>query len=144
MELRESSEEAVVSKSARVVEEVVIGKEVSSHTENVKDTLRRTDVDVEQLGASGTGGRIDDDDFRSHWQSNFGSSGGRYEDYASAYSFGSSMEGNERYRNRNWEEVEPQLRNDWESNHPESTWDKVKDAVRYGKQKASGNTTQRR
>ena len=48
-ELRERSEEAVVSKEARVVEEVVISKETHQHTENIQDTVRRTDVDVEQI-----------------------------------------------------------------------------------------------
>ena len=50
MEIRESSEEAVVSKTARVVEEVSIGKEASQRTETVSDTVRRTDVDVERIG----------------------------------------------------------------------------------------------
>ncbi len=148
-ELRESSEEPVVNKTARVVEEVVVGKEVSQRTQNVQDNVRRTDVDVEQLGDSDlrqTAGRFgdssDDSDYRSHWQTNFGSSGGRYEDYAPAYSYGSSLAGNERYRDRNWNEVEPQVRSDWESSHPGSTWDKVKDAVRYGAERVSGNRRQ--
>ncbi|HEY0169446.1 MAG TPA: YsnF/AvaK domain-containing protein [Pyrinomonadaceae bacterium] len=49
-ELRERSEEAVVDKSARVVEEVAINKEVGERTETVRDTVRSTDVDVEQTG----------------------------------------------------------------------------------------------
>lgn len=142
-ELRESAEEAVVSKNARVVEEVVVGKEVKQRTENVKDSVRRTDVDVEQLGGAELregATRLDDDsDFRSHWQTNFGSSGGRYEDYAPAYSYGSTLAGNDRYSGRKWEEMEPQARSDWESNHPGSTWDKVKDAVRYGSERVTGS-----
>jgi uncharacterized protein (TIGR02271 family) len=51
VEVRAMSEEAVVSKSARVVEEVVVGKQVEERTETVSDTVRRTDVDVEQLPA---------------------------------------------------------------------------------------------
>lgn len=47
--LTETGEEAVVSKKARIVEEVVIGKEVTEHTEQIKDTVRRTDVVVEEL-----------------------------------------------------------------------------------------------
>lgn len=50
MEIRETSEEPVVSKSARVVEEVSIGKETNQRTETVSDTVRRTDVDVERTG----------------------------------------------------------------------------------------------
>lgn len=51
MEIRETAEEPVVSKSARVVEEVTIGREASQRTETVSDTVRRTDVDVERTGA---------------------------------------------------------------------------------------------
>ena len=50
MEIRETSEEPVVSKTARVVEEVDIGKEANQRTETVSDTVRRTDVDVERTG----------------------------------------------------------------------------------------------
>ena len=135
VELRETGEEAVVSKTARVVEEVVVGKEVTQRTEQVNDTVRRTEVDVEQLGASGG----TDDDFRRHWQSTYGTSGGTYEDYDAAYRYGSTMAGSDRYKNYKWNDVEPQLRSDWESNHPGSTWDKVKDAVRYGAERVTGN-----
>lgn len=48
-ELRETAEEAVVSKDARVVEEVVVGKQATDRTETVRDSVRRTDVDVEEL-----------------------------------------------------------------------------------------------
>ncbi len=134
IEMRENAEEAVVGKSARVVEEVVIGKETTERTQDIHDTVRKTDVEVEQLGASDN-----DSDFRTHWQSNFGSAGGRYEDYAPAYSYGSSMVNNERYRNAQWEDVEPQWRSDWEASHPGSKWEQVKDAVRYGSQRGTGS-----
>jgi stress response protein YsnF len=49
VEVREMSEEAVVGKKARVVEEVSLGKQVSERTEKVSDTVRRTDVEVERL-----------------------------------------------------------------------------------------------
>ncbi len=48
-ELRERDEEAVVSKEARIVEEVVINKQAQERTETIQDTVRRTDVDVEEL-----------------------------------------------------------------------------------------------
>jgi len=50
IELTERAEEAVVSKQARVVEEVSVGKEVSEREETIRDTVRRTDVDVEETG----------------------------------------------------------------------------------------------
>jgi uncharacterized protein (TIGR02271 family) len=51
-ELRERSEEAVVDKTARVVEEVAINKEVGERTETVRDTVRSTDVNVEETGGT--------------------------------------------------------------------------------------------
>lgn len=47
IEAVEHREEAVVSKEARIVEEVVIQKDTAEHTETVKDTVRRQDVEVE-------------------------------------------------------------------------------------------------
>lgn len=49
VEIKEAYEELIVKKKARVVEEVIVGKDVEQHTETVRDTLRRTDVDVEPL-----------------------------------------------------------------------------------------------
>jgi uncharacterized protein (TIGR02271 family) len=58
IEVEERSEEAVVSKEARVVEEVVVRKEAEQRTETISDTVRKTEVDVEDergTGVSGTG-----------------------------------------------------------------------------------------
>ena len=51
IEVEQYGEEAVVGKKARVVEEVQVGKEVSDRTETVKDSLRHTEIEVEQLSA---------------------------------------------------------------------------------------------
>lgn len=68
IELRETAEEPVVEKSARVVEEVVVGKKVSQREQQIKDTVRHTEVEVEQLGAGAT---KDEEYYRRHWTSNF-------------------------------------------------------------------------
>ncbi len=49
VEMMAVGEEAVVGKTSRVVEEVSIGKQATERTEEVHDTLRHTEVDVEQL-----------------------------------------------------------------------------------------------
>ena len=49
IEMVERAEVPVVNKEARVVEEVSINKEVEERTETVKDTVRKTEVDVENL-----------------------------------------------------------------------------------------------
>lgn len=52
MDVTAQGEEAVVDKRARVVEEVVVGKDVSQREETIQDSVRRKDVEVEQLAGS--------------------------------------------------------------------------------------------
>ena len=47
IEAVERGEEAVVSKTARVVEEIAVRTDVDTETETVRDTVRRQDVEVE-------------------------------------------------------------------------------------------------
>jgi len=49
IEMTETSEEAVVSKTARVTEEVSLRKDASDRVETVKDTVRRDEVEIEQV-----------------------------------------------------------------------------------------------
>jgi len=52
IEMRETAERAVVSKTANVVEEISIGKEVNEREEVIRDTVRKTEVDVENLSSN--------------------------------------------------------------------------------------------
>jgi hypothetical protein len=77
----------------------------------------------------------DDDYYRNHFTSNYGTTGGSYEDYAPAYSYGSEMARNQKYGGRQWNEVENDLRSDWSSRSGSSAgsaWEKMKDAVKSG------------
>lgn len=49
-----TGEEAVVGKTARVVEEVVVSKTSGEHVEEIDDTVRRTEVDIEHDKGSAT------------------------------------------------------------------------------------------
>jgi len=250
VEVTEMAEKAVVSKSARVVEEVVVGKQVSSETQVVEDTVRRTEVEVERVGGessrsgasigagdtggvvgavggagsagvgavggsgsgvggtagggsgSGVGGSVGggsdsgiggsvagasgsgvagavgsgggfgepagggaggtsagganasgmsaggtgsgrrsfddlDDEFRNDYQTHFASTGATYEELQPAYRGGYELRGDSRYANRQWDDVEPQLRQHWETQHPRSAWERVKAAVRRGWDRAT-------
>lgn len=53
IELTERAEVPVVNKEARVVEEVRVRKEVTERNETIRDTVRRTDIDVDQTNESG-------------------------------------------------------------------------------------------
>jgi uncharacterized protein (TIGR02271 family) len=148
IEVRETIEEPVVAKTARVVEEVVVGKEVSERTETVSDSVRRGEVDVQQLGGTAAGEAtrarrdietLDDDaSYRRHWQTNYATAGGRYEDYEPAYRYGSTLARDERYRNRDWNDIEGDARRDWETRYPGSTWERIKAAARHGWERVTG------
>ncbi len=49
IEVTEMAEVPIVSKEAHVVEEVVVGKNVTEHQETVSDTVKRTEVDVDEV-----------------------------------------------------------------------------------------------
>ncbi len=54
IEMNATGEEAVVGKTARVVEEVMLGKTSTSHTEVIHDSVRKTEVEVEQIAGTAT------------------------------------------------------------------------------------------
>jgi len=65
IDVEEKSEEAVVSKEPRVKEELVVKKDAQERTETVQDTVRRTEVEVEdesgQVSRTGSTGTTDRD-----------------------------------------------------------------------------------
>ena len=62
--------------------------------------------------------------------------------YLAGYEYGCRMANDSRYRGRTFSEVEFDLRRDYEAQHPEGTWERMKESIRYGwdrpTQKASG------
>jgi uncharacterized protein (TIGR02271 family) len=157
IEVRETAEKAVVSKTARVVEEVTVGKTATEHTEQVSDSVRKTVVDVQTNGnttAAGTTGSMMgttadnmaatntsadyDDEFRSDWNTRYATTGGSYDDYAPAYRYGSTLGSDTRYKGRSWDEIESSARSDWQTRYPNSSWENFKAAVRHGWERVSG------
>ena len=51
IEVTEHAESAVASKEARVVEEINVSKDVEEHEEVIQDTVRSTEVDVEEIAS---------------------------------------------------------------------------------------------
>ncbi len=126
IELTESAEEAVVSKRARVVEEVTIGKTVSERQQTIKDTVRHTDVKIEKIGSESL-----EPKFRKHFESNYAKGGAKYDTYAPAYGYGHTLGDDPRYKQKDWNDVEAAAKSDW-ANHGTGTWDDMKAAVRNG------------
>ena len=131
IELTETDEEAVVAKEARVVGEVVVGRDVDERVETVRESVRRTDVDVQNVGTG-------DDDFRRHWTTHFQSAGTPYESYTPAYGYGAELGADPRYAGRDWATIEPDARRDWEQRSP-GTWERFKDAIRHAWDGARGD-----
>ena len=58
IEMTESAEEAVVSKTARVVEEIGLRKEATDRVETVRDTVRKEEAEVVQVPATETTAKV--------------------------------------------------------------------------------------
>jgi hypothetical protein len=78
----------------------------------------------------------EDEYFRSHWEKTY--TGGTYQEYDPAYRYGESMAGNPGYKDKPFGEVESELRVTWQERHPQSSWDKFKEAVRHGWERITG------
>jgi uncharacterized protein (TIGR02271 family) len=141
VEVTETDEEAVVRKHARVVEEVVVSKDVQEHTETVRDTVRRTEVEVEPVGAEAAraarGFETFETDFRHHYTTTFASGGQGYERWAPGYRYGYELARDRRYAGRDWTALEPEARRGWEAQQ-QGTWEEFKDTVRYAWEKVRG------
>src|SRR5206468_3864034 len=109
--------------------------------ENVHDTVRSTEVEVQNLegGKTGRTGQQDySNDYRQDYESNYARSGDTYEGMLPAYQYGSTLGSNARYRGKNWSDIEDDIRTDYLRNNPASSWDRMKGAIRYGWEKVSG------
>jgi uncharacterized protein (TIGR02271 family) len=143
LEVTETDEEAVVRKQARVVEEVVVSKDVQEQTETVRDTVRRTEVEVEPVGAEAAraarGFETFETDFRHHYTTTFasGGQGQAYERWAPGYRYGYELASDPRYAGRDWTALEPEARRGWEAQQ-KGTWEEFKDSVRYAWEKVRG------
>ena len=94
----------------------------------------RTSGGIGSLGADAQRQQENDLAFRSHWSDTYGADSGHYDEYAPAYSYGSSLASDDKYRGRSWDDAESDIRADWETRHVDttSTWEKMKAAVRHG------------
>lgn len=78
-----------------------------------------------------------DDDYRTHYQSAYANTGYDYDYYEPAYRYGRTLGTQEYYRDRDWYEIEPQVRQRWEERN-QGTWEQFKDAVRHAWERVTG------
>jgi hypothetical protein len=79
-----------------------------------------------------------DDEFRKDYDTHYAGTGEPYDDYQRAYSHGATLGKDERYREQDWDAVEANARENWESRYPESGWERFKAAVRHGWDRVTG------
>ncbi len=141
IELKETAEQAVVNKRARVIEEIVLSKEGSDTTHKVKDKVRKTNVDVENVETPAVVTHESFESFKptfeKHHKSKYASTGTTLEEFTPAYRFGHSLGTDTRYNAGNWATVEPEARQHWEAKN-EGTWEEFKEAVHHAWDQARG------
>jgi len=139
-------EQVRVEKESVVYEEVGMGKQTVQDTEHVTGEVRREEPRIERQGevpvhgSSVAGMRGWDQvspQYRQRWQTQYGTSGGRFEDAESYYRYGHEMASDPRYQGRDWSQVEPELRQGYGTwaqrygyQHDENAWERFKDQVR--------------
>jgi hypothetical protein len=117
----------VISRAPRLLiepaGEVVVNKARTTEQQQVADTVRRTEGHVDQdrmgetvapagqqrltpAGATAGSRTAAMPRYRGYWQSRYGTSGGRWEDYEPSYRYGWEMRNDPRYQGRNFDEVE--------------------------------------
>jgi stress response protein YsnF len=128
VEMVEMADEPVVSKQARVVEEVVVRKHVEDRTATISDQVRSTEIEFGKLRP------FQADEYRSHFDGlKLGSS---FESHLPAYQFGHELH-RQKSADR-WTDVESYAHDRWEGDNP-GTWDKFKDSIRHAWMHARGN-----
>ena len=140
-------EEAVVSKEAVVTGEVVIEKERTTEREQITDTIRRERVEVDEHYNQHRSG------FQQHFGQRQQQAGGRsWEEAEPNYQYGYMAARNDQYQGRQFEDVESDLRTDYQQRFGGQTgqsgqsgtgggsdrWERLREEVREGWQRARG------
>jgi uncharacterized protein (TIGR02271 family) len=127
-------EEAVVAKEAVVTGEVVVNKETVAREEQVSGTVRKQHVDVDQAYKEARSG------FEQAHAATAGTSGRTFAQAEPNYRAGYTAAHDERHADREFEEVEPTLRSEYETNAKATTggdnWEQLRQEVREGWNKA--------
>ena len=129
-------EEAVVAKEAVVTGEVVVDKERVAEERQVSGTVRREHVDVDQAYQEARSG------FRQAHTARGGGTGRTFEQAEPHYRSGFTAAHDERYSGRQVEDVEPELRGEYERTSTTRTggttgtggdsWEQLRREVRQG------------
>lgn len=106
--------------------------EVDPYNEPFEDTVRRTNMEVEQMGGrmTDTGWGEYDDRWRNHYNTFYGHAGHNYDYYLPGYRYGYKVANDPRYAYSDWDLIEADVRRDWEAT-AQGAWEDFKDSIRY-------------
>jgi len=115
----------------------------SSHTAANLEATAQTD-NAERLApwakhAAILGAELDpnpfDDDYHRDYQNRYAGTGVGFDRYQPAYAMGERYARDSRYFGRDWADLEPEARRDWEGGDSAGQWDQFREAVRHGWEK---------
>jgi len=141
-------EQVTLEKQPVVYEEVEVNKRPVQETQQVSGTVRREEARIEQEGTPVLAGagyqttaasdwNTEMPAYRSQWQQRYGQTGGRWEDAEPAYHYGYDLRSQPTYRGRDWSQIEPDVRRDWETSHPNTPWERAKEGIRSAWERVS-------
>ena len=125
-----------------MIEEVVVGKTVADRTETVRDTVRRQDVDVQNIQgqsgqvASATSAATMDTDYHAFYDKTHAKTGNKYDYYSPVFRYGQNLTTSDQNRGKDWKTIEQDARTTWETRNP-GTWDEFKDGIRHAWEQAT-------
>lgn len=96
-------------------------RHTSEESELYQSTIRTSEFDTDF--------DMESPAYRDHYQRDLADTGYPYDYYVPAYRYGYGLANDARYQNRTWDQVEPDVRRDWEREHPGS-WERFKSSIR--------------
>ena len=105
IEVIERGEDAVVTKHVKIVGEVVLTKEVAEKKHTIRDTVRRVDVEVEEI----RGDRVLEThlaNFHGYYDRDLAWTHRPFDEFVPAFQFGLALARDERFRSKNWNEID--------------------------------------
>jgi hypothetical protein len=142
-----SDDESTYYESQLTAGRTLVTVQAGPRYDEAKEILRRTGADgIEPAGQLAGGGTIPtasewdqfSPHYRQHWMRRFGTSGGRWEEFEPGYRYGHEMATDPGYANREWVDVEDELRRNYGTwgqrygySHGESDWARYRESVRH-------------
>ncbi|HKU25797.1 MAG TPA: YsnF/AvaK domain-containing protein [Candidatus Sulfotelmatobacter sp.] len=135
IEVTATAEQPVIAKEAKVVEEVVVSKDVNQEQQTVRDTVCRTEVHVDDTPGQPSN-RVEQARAALGSKSESGiNPTPANDDYASTYA--QTLATDPRYRGKDWAAIEPEAQRQWGTHH-KGGWEEFKDRVRHAWEKMTG------